>query len=72
VQMIEVRMRHQHQIDRRQVAHPNSRTPQPLQHKQPARKVRIDHHTLPAHLHKKAGMADEGNSKFAIRTSRGL
>ena len=66
VQMIEVRMRHQHQIDSRQIAHSNPGTPQPLQHKQPAREVRIDHHALPADLHEEAGMANERDPQFAV------
>ena len=65
--MIEVRMRHQHQIDGRQISHPKSGTPQPLQHKEPAREVRIEHHALPAHLHQEAGMSNERDAQFAVR-----
>jgi hypothetical protein len=66
VQMIEVRMRYQHKVDSRQIAHPDPRTPQPLQHKQPAREVGIDHHALPADLHQKAGMANESDPQFSV------
>ena len=67
MQMIEVRVRHQHRIDGWQIAHTNAGTPQSLQHKQPAGKVGIDHHALPADLKKKTGMPDERNSQFALR-----
>ena len=67
VQMIKMRVRDQNQIDGRQIAHPNSGTAQALQNKQPAREVGIDHHALPADLHEKAGVTDEGHPEFAIR-----
>src|ERR1700689_1854954 len=65
--MVEVRMRHQHQINGRQVSNSQPRTPQPLQHKKPAREVRVDHHALSAHLHEETGMADEGHTQLAVR-----
>src|ERR1700685_3278380 len=64
--MVEVRVRNKNQVDRRQIAHPQPRTAQPLQHKKPACKVGIDRHALPAHLQKKAGVTDEGESQFAV------
>ena len=66
VQVIEVRVGDQHQIDRRQIAQLHARLAQPLQHEQPAREVGIDQHILPAHLHEKAGVADEGDAEFAV------
>src|ERR1700688_583088 len=72
VQMIEMRVRYQHQVDGRQVAHSKPGTPQPLQHKQPAREVRIDYHALPTDLHKKAGVPDESDSQLAVRGQPGL
>jgi hypothetical protein len=67
VQMIKVRMRNQDDINGRQIPDAKSRTPQPFQHKQPARKVRIDHRTLPADLHKETGMANESDPQLAVR-----
>ena len=40
---------------------------QPLQHKQPAREIGIDHHVAPADLHEKTGVTDEGDPQFAVR-----
>src|SRR5258708_26417560 len=49
VQMIEMGVRNQDHIHRRQVAEMQSRLPYPFQKKQPTCKVRIDHDTLSAH-----------------------
>src|SRR2546430_17667648 len=67
MQMIKVRVGHQDYINRGQVAQPNSRFAQPFQNKKPTGEVRIDHYILPAHLHKKAGVTNEGEAQFAIR-----
>jgi hypothetical protein len=67
MQMIEVRVRYQDQINRWQIAYSQSGTPQALEHEKPASKVGINDHILPAHLDKKAGMADEGYAQFSVR-----
>src|SRR5439155_13553222 len=72
MQMIEVRMRDQHQVDRRQVVKLHSGLPQPLQNKQPARKVGVNDDVLPADLHKKAGMADKSQPQLTVRNQPGL
>ena len=67
MQVIEVRVRHQHNIHWRQIAQIQSRLPQALQNEQPAREVGIDDDVLSANLQKKTGVADEGDAEFAIR-----
>lgn len=67
-----MRMRDQDDIHRRQVADPHSRLAQPFQHEQPARKIGIDDGVLSCHLHKKAGMPDEGQPQFAIAYQHGF
>ncbi len=67
-----MRMRDQYDIDRGKVAQPHSRLAQPLQHEQPARKIRVDQHILPAHLQKKAGVANEGDAEFAVAHELGF
>src|SRR5258706_6127581 len=66
MQVIEVGVRHQHQIDSRQIPYSQPRTPQPLQHEKPASEVGIDHHALPGHLHEETGMPDERNPQLAV------
>jgi hypothetical protein len=72
MQMIEVRVRHQDQVNRREVTHPQSGTPQALEHEKPAGKIGIDDNVLPAHLYKKTGVADESYAQFAVRDQMGL
>src|ERR1700686_1649203 len=67
MQMIEMRMGDQHHVDGRKVGNAQSGTTQALQHKKPACEVGIDDNALAANLHEKAGVADEGDAKFAIR-----
>ena len=62
VQVIKVRMRHQHQINRGEVAQSHSRLPKPLQHKQPAGKIGVNEDVLAADLHEKAGVPDKGDA----------
>ena len=66
MQVIEVGVRDQNQIDRGKIGNAQAGTPETFQYEEPAREVRIDHYTLPAHLHKKAGVADEGDAEFAV------
>ena len=65
MQMIEVRMRYQHDVDGRQVAEAQARPAQALQHEDPAGKIWVDQDILPADLEKEAGMSDEGHAQFA-------
>lgn len=66
VQVIEVRMRYQHEVNRWKVGDPQSRAAQPFQNKEPARKIGVDHHTLPADLHKEARVPDERDPEFPV------
>ncbi len=63
--MIEVSVRDEHRIDRRQVAKPESGPAEPLENKNPAGKVGIDQQVLAADLEKEAGMTDEGDAQLA-------
>ena len=72
MQMIEVSMRDENQIDRRKIGNAQAGTSQAFQNKEPAREVRIDDYVLPAHLHKEAGMPDEGNAEFTVSCQAGL
>ena len=66
MEVIEVSMRHQDNIHRRQVAQIQSRLSQALEDKEPARKVRIDDDILSADLQEEAGVSDEGDAEFAV------
>src|ERR1017187_2172160 len=67
MQVIEVRVRYEYDVHRRQVAQVQSRLTQALENEQPAREVGIDDDVLSANLQKKAGMSDEGDAQFAVR-----
>jgi hypothetical protein len=66
VQMIEMGVRHEHQIDGRKIAHLQPWAPQALQHKKPAREVRVNHRALAANLNQEAGVTDESNTEFSV------
>ena len=72
MQMIEVRVRHEHEVHGRQVAQVQSRLTQALQNKQPAREVGIDDDVQSANLQKEAGVSDEGDAEFAVRNQFGF
>jgi hypothetical protein len=72
MEMIEVGVCDQNQIDGRKVAHAKAGLAKTLQHKEPWGKIGIDHDILPGHLKKEAGMADEGQSQFAVGNQSGL
>ncbi len=72
MEMIEVRMGHQHHVDGRQIGDAQAGTAQALQHEQPAREVGIDDDALPANLHEEAGVTDEGDAEFAVGSEAGL
>src|SRR6266581_5771686 len=65
VEVIKMRMCHQHQIDIRQMMQLDSRLLQPLDHLQPFRPVRIDQDIAIVCLNEKGGVADPGDAKFA-------
>ena len=67
MQVIEVRVRHQHDIHRRQVAQIQSRLTQALENEEPAREVGIDDDVLSANLQKEAGVPDERHAQLAVR-----
>src|SRR5215472_14416806 len=67
MQVIEVRMRNQYQVDGWKIRNPHAWPAKALQHKQPSRKIRVDHHALAANLHEKACVADKGNTQFSVR-----
>ena len=64
--MVEMRVRDENEIDRRKICDPQAGTPKPLQYKQPAGEVGIDHDTLARDLHKETGMTDKGDAKLSI------
>src|SRR5580698_9242019 len=66
VKVIEMSMRHQHQVNRREIAQLYSRFAQSLQHKQPAGEVRINHYVLSAHLDEEAGMTNERYAQLSV------
>ena len=66
MQVIEVSMRHQDNIHRRQVAQVQSGLTQALEDEQPARKVRIDYDILSANLQKEAGVSYEGDAELSV------
>ena len=65
--MIKMRVGNQHNIDRRQVVDFDPWLPQPLQHEQPARKIRVNDNVFPANLHQEAGMTNERHPHLAVR-----
>jgi len=70
--VIEMRVRNQHHVDGRQVANTESGSADAFQQKQPTREVWIDQNALPAHLHEKRSVADEGHAQFAVADERWL
>jgi len=66
MQVIEVRVRDQHQIDRRQVRDAQAGAAQAFEHEEPAGKIRVDDDVLSADLQKETGVADKGDAEFAI------
>ena len=72
MQVIEVCVCNQHQVNRRKIAHPEARLPQPLQDEKPSRKVGIDHNILPPNLQEETGMSDECHSHLVMGGELGL
>ena|SRR5580692_6313909 len=67
MQMIEVRVRYQDDVHRRQIAQVQSRSTQPLENEKPAREVGIDNDVLSANLQKETRVSNEGDAKLAVR-----
>ena len=72
IEMIEVRVRHEHEVDVRQIVQMQPRMPHALDHLQPLRPVRIDEQVLPLRLDQKRGVADPGDADFAVLQRRPL
>jgi len=70
--MIEMRMRDQHQINRRQVLQPYPWFPEALQDEQPASEVGVDHNILLADLHEEASMANKRKPELPVSNQFGL
>src|SRR6266699_1965833 len=66
VQVIKMRMRNEHHVNGRKVLYLYPRLAQSFQDKKPAGKVGINNDILPANLQKKTGMADKGDTHFAV------
>src|SRR6266581_1737563 len=56
VQVVKMRMGHQHQVDRWQIVDTEAWFSNALQKKQPAREIRVNQDAPPAHLHKERCM----------------
>ena len=70
VEMIEMRVRHEHEIDLRQMVNFEARLLQPLDHLQPLRPVRIDQDIHLVRLHQERGMPDPGDADLAFADFR--
>src|SRR5450432_315373 len=64
--MIEVRVRDQHKVDRRQVGDAQAGAAQAFQYEEPAGEVGIDDDVLAANLQEETGVADEGDAEFSV------
>src|ERR1019366_7836074 len=65
VQVVEVRVRNQHRVDRRQLPQLQPRTAQPLENENPAREVGIDQDVPAPDLEEETGMSDESYAQLA-------
>ena len=66
VEVVKVRVRHEHEVDRRQVVEPQPRMLHPLENLQPLRPVRIDEQILLARLDEKRGVTRPGDADFTL------
>src|SRR5579862_1560246 len=66
MQMIKVSMCDQDEVESGKIPELHARFPNPLQDKEPARKIGIDDDVLATDLDKKAGVSDEGESELAV------
>src|SRR5450759_4533007 len=65
MKVVEVRVRNQHRVDRRQLSQLQSRTAQSLENENPAREVGVHQDVLSPDLEEEAGMSDEGYAQLA-------
>src|SRR5437588_1455056 len=65
VEMIEMRVRNENEIDRRQMMNMKSRLLEPLDHAQPHRPDRIDQHVRLVGLNQERGVSDPGDANLA-------
>ena len=70
VEMIEMRVRHENEIDRRQMMNFEARLLEPLDHLQPFRPDRIDQHVRFVRLNQERGVANPGDTDFALANFR--
>ena len=70
VEMIEVRVGHENEIDRRQVMNFEARLFEPLDDLQPFRPDRIDQDIDFVRLNQERGVSDPGNADFAFANFR--
>ena len=70
--MIEMSMRYEYCVNRRQVAHAQAGTSQSLQDKNPLCEVGVDHEILSANLKEEAGMTNEGEAELIAPRQLGL
>ena len=67
MQVVEVGVRNQHKIDRRQITNLHPGLAQSFQHKKPAREVRIDDDVLPTYLQEETGMPNKSHAHLGVR-----
>lgn len=67
-----MRVRHQHQVDWREIPDLHARLTQSLQQEQPWREVRIEQNILSAHLYEETGMADEREPEITVAGELGF
>ena len=65
VKVVEVRVRNQHRVNRRQLPQLQSGTAQPLENENPTREVGVNQDVLAPDLEEEAGMSDEGYAQLA-------
>jgi hypothetical protein len=66
MQMVEMRVRNQHQVDRRKIGNAQSGTAKTFQNEQPPRKVGINDDILSTDLDEEAGVPNEGDAELAV------
>ncbi len=69
IEMVEMRVRDEDKIDRRQMINLKTGAFQTLDHLQPHRPIRVDQDVHRFHLDQERGMADPGDGKFARSNS---
>src|SRR5258708_4680718 len=72
MQVVEMRVRDQHQVDGRKIMDSHPRPPQSFQDEQPAREVWVNNDVFSAYLQKKTGVTDESHTQLAVGDKFGL